>query len=136
MNRSPIRFILQRPGMGPEHDDILEVHKVNMRCYEVVYHDKDSDYQTRVVLDEYSTLRHIQTMLDLLCVDVDPFDYCQVDVPACPSIQFKIPQLNSPQIRSNIFGMMKNCMRSWPTTTRSDRMRAEHREAAHPPGDA
>lgn len=135
MNRSPIRFILQRPGMGPEHDDILEIRKVNMRCYDITYHDKDSDYQTHVVLDEYSTLRHIQTMLDLLCVDVDPFDYCQMDVPACPSIQFKISQLNSPQIRSNIFGMMKNCMRSWPETTRSEYLRTHTSATAHPPGD-
>ena len=124
MDRSPIQFILQRPEMGPAHDEVIKIRKMNMRCYEIVDHDKDSHCETCVVLDEYSTLRYIQTMMDMLCVDDDPFEYCQVDVPGYPSIQLKVERLNSPQIRSHIFGMMKSCMRHWPQTIQSSALRA------------
>lgn len=134
INRSPIRFVLQRPGLGPAHDEVIEISKMNMRCYEIVDYDKESDYQTRVVLDEYSTLRYVQTMMDMLSADDDPFDYFQVDVPGYPSIQLKVERLSSPQIRSNIFGMLKSCMRHWPETTRPAMPRRHAAPAVRPPG--
>lgn len=139
INRSPIRFCIQRRGMGPESDDELRIEKTDARIYTLTYHDKDSDYKTRVVLDEYSTLRHIQTTMELLCADQDPFEYIQVDIPGFPSIQLEIGQLKSQTIRDNIFTNLKMCMRYWPETIDSQRIRTQYsnnRQSAHSSGDA
>jgi hypothetical protein len=125
-----IQFIIQRHNEGPDHDVVIRIMQDDGIGYQVDYFDKEDSDRYSMEMDEYSTLRYIQTTMDMLATDKDPFEYFQMIVPGFPSIQFKIHQLNNSAIRSNIFYCLKTCMRRWPTLSRPVRRRL----FAPPPG--
>lgn len=114
----PIQFVLHRTNLGAAHDDVINIRQEDTDYYRIVHVDKDSAQRSEFYLDEHSMLRHIQTTLDMLCADDDPFQFFQLSVPGQPSILLKISQLNNPAIRSNIFSSIKTCLRHWPETKR------------------
>lgn len=117
-SNQPIQFILHRKGQGPAHDDVMNITQEDTDYYRIRYIDKESAQTSEFHLDEHSMLRYIQTTMDMLCADDDPYEFFQANVPGHPSILLKISQLNNPVIRSNIFSSVKTCLRHWPETKR------------------
>lgn len=114
-----ITFFIQRheDSRGRSKDDVVNISPAENGLYNVTYRSEVDSHigNRRMVLSEFDTLRYVQTMLDMLSLDSEPFSCVQIALPAMPSTLYRINQLSDTGLRNNIFSAMKITMRSWPT---------------------
>lgn len=135
-----IAFFIQRKddARGRSKDDVINIAPAEHGLYSVTYRSEAEPQlgNRQMILSEFDTLRYVQSMMDMLVLDNDPFEFVQISMPSMPSTVHRTELLADQNLRNNIFTAMKITMHSWPHRKATIRRRPSHTSSYATPQNA
>ena len=123
------RFI--RDGEVPTQDDIVTISPKgpNFAVTSKIVNDSSSNKRNwcQSILSKHGTIRFVDDMMRLACLDSLPFQNVQMDIPCSPSFCFDVADGRLLDAREIMLRLLETCLSSWPEVVTENEPRKRKR---------